>query len=451
MLTPGELQQKILKSGLDFRNREIKTFVKELQDEYESLYKRQKESQDKIEALTKSVRYYKSIEKTLQNALILAEKVSDEKIEEANDKTRIIKKEAQAEVDKILLGARGELLDIHDKTVRMQKEYERYRKQYVSLVKDQLDQLNDSTVLIDESKWKDILSETKKNIEEQRKKDLEDDKKFASEEKKRKSASRKIVKDAKNGKGFDNFLGGMIKKYDIENEIEDAVEDEMEEEFNLDFYEDEESIEETSKSKKKSHDRDYQTKDIDDDFDDYDDFSKDEKEDDFKEKSSKDAKNKEKTDEEELLDFMSNEQEDYEKNLYTGKDEYEYTNTSYASSYNQDNSSANTKKTRFARKNKTARATNTSYNSGYYDSQYEGNKYNNSEDDSSTYSSSVNTKNAYNDQSFSDYKKQYTSSTDNVSYNSKEQRPSFEHQGQSTDSKVRGRQYSSYYRRGDRR
>jgi len=449
MLTPGELQQKILKSGLDFRNRDIKTFVKELQDEYESLYKKQKESQDKIEALTKSVRYYKSIEKTLQNALILAEKVSDEKIEEANDKTRNIRKEAQAEVDKILLGARGELLDIHDKTIRMQKEYERYRKQYVSLVKDQLDQLNDNTVNIDDSKWKDLLNETKKSIEDQRKREIEEDRQFASEEKKRKSASKKMVKDVKNGKGFDNFLGGMIKKYDIESEIENAVEDEMEEEFNLDIYDDEGDLEEISKSKKKSSDQDddfHSSKKL-DDYDDYDDYDE-ESQDDFKEKSSKESKSEEKTEEEELLDFMANEQDDYDKNLYTGKDDYEYSNTAYNTSYGSE--TANTKKSRFGRK-KATRTTSSSYNSGYYDSQYDSNQYQSTDNTATSYSSNTSNKNSYGEQGYSDYQKQYNTSTDNVSYSSKGQKPSFDHQSQTGETKVRGRQYSSYYRRGDRR
>ena len=75
MLTPIEIQSKSFKSGgLGYDKREVDQFMREVLSGYEVLYRENMELRDKVTALTQGIQYYKTIEKTLQKALVLAYK-----------------------------------------------------------------------------------------------------------------------------------------------------------------------------------------------------------------------------------------------------------------------------------------------------------------------------------------------------------------------------------------
>ena len=79
MLTPIELQSKTFKSGgLGYDKKDVDSFMKEVLHGYETLYRENMELSDKISVLNEGIQYYKTIEKTLQKALVLAEKTAED-------------------------------------------------------------------------------------------------------------------------------------------------------------------------------------------------------------------------------------------------------------------------------------------------------------------------------------------------------------------------------------
>lgn len=141
MLTPAELQNKIYNTNYDYRDNAMNEFMRDIQENYEQLYAKCVDFNSRIEQLNSSLQYYKGIENTLQNALFLAEKVSEEKLDEATQKAEKIESEALSKADDIIAGARNQLEDIKKKISDLQSEYEKYMNQYKSLVQGQLDLL----------------------------------------------------------------------------------------------------------------------------------------------------------------------------------------------------------------------------------------------------------------------------------------------------------------------
>ncbi|MBQ9119946.1 MAG: DivIVA domain-containing protein, partial [Lachnospiraceae bacterium] len=79
MLTPIELQNKSFKSGgLGYDKRDVDQFFKEVTEDYMRLYGENIDLKDKVGVLNEALHQYKAMEKTLQKALILAEKSDEE-------------------------------------------------------------------------------------------------------------------------------------------------------------------------------------------------------------------------------------------------------------------------------------------------------------------------------------------------------------------------------------
>ncbi|MBR6640970.1 MAG: DivIVA domain-containing protein, partial [Clostridia bacterium] len=75
MLTPLEIENKTFGKQVvnGYSTAEVHEFMATLLRDYEQLYKENIEYKDKIEMLNQGIQHYKSIEDTLQNALIVAQ------------------------------------------------------------------------------------------------------------------------------------------------------------------------------------------------------------------------------------------------------------------------------------------------------------------------------------------------------------------------------------------
>jgi len=140
MITPIEIQNKSFKSGgLGYDKRDVDQFMKELLSGYESLYRENVEMKDKISSLTDALQQYKYIEKTLQKALILAEKTAEDTKQLAQKEAKRIEKEAQLKYQIVLGDAKNELNRIHKQTMKLMQQYEMYRAQFKNLANAQIE------------------------------------------------------------------------------------------------------------------------------------------------------------------------------------------------------------------------------------------------------------------------------------------------------------------------
>ena len=142
MLTPVEIQNRMFKSGgLGYDKKDVDVFMKEIIDSYEALYREKMELSDKVNVLNEGLQYYKSIEKTMQKALVLAQKTAEETQENAMRTARNIEKEAMTKAEILISDARRELEMIHQKTVQLVQQYEKYKLQFKNLAVAQIELL----------------------------------------------------------------------------------------------------------------------------------------------------------------------------------------------------------------------------------------------------------------------------------------------------------------------
>lgn len=149
MLTPIEIQSKTFKSGgLGYDKKDVDGYMKEVLKGYETLYRENMELSDKISVLNEGIQYYKTIEKTLQKALVLAEKTAEDTRISALKEAKIIEKEAQTKAQLIVADAKNELEHIHTQTIQLLQQYEKYKAQFKNLAAAQIEVLESESFSI---------------------------------------------------------------------------------------------------------------------------------------------------------------------------------------------------------------------------------------------------------------------------------------------------------------
>lgn len=142
MITPVEIQSKTFKSGgLGYDKKDVDAFFREVQTSFETCYRENLEMRDRIENLNQAVQYYKSIEKTLQKALVLAEKTAEDTRVVAVEKANVIIDEANTKASQIIQDAKNELEHFQTQTIALLQQYEKYKLQFKNLAASQLELL----------------------------------------------------------------------------------------------------------------------------------------------------------------------------------------------------------------------------------------------------------------------------------------------------------------------
>ena len=100
MFTPLDIENKKFQKQMmnGYNVDEVDDFLDELTIEYEKLYKENAELRNQVESSKKDLEQYKSIEKTLQNTLLMAQKSADD-----------IKKVAEQEAEQIVKNAQDKV------------------------------------------------------------------------------------------------------------------------------------------------------------------------------------------------------------------------------------------------------------------------------------------------------------------------------------------------------
>ena len=125
MITPLDIENKTFgKQAINgYSTQEVHEFMAELLEDYERMYRENKEYKEKIESLNQGLQHYKSIEDTLQNALVVAQGTAE-----------TVKANARVEADNILrdaeLSARKSVDEIGQRVLEKQLKLEETQKQF---------------------------------------------------------------------------------------------------------------------------------------------------------------------------------------------------------------------------------------------------------------------------------------------------------------------------------
>ena len=150
MLTPVEVQSKVFKSGgLGYDKKDVENFRAEVLRSYEDIYRENMELKDKVSVLNEGIQYYKTIEKTLQKALMLAEKTAEETRANAAKEAKRIEQEARTKASIIVADARNELSSLNRQTTELIRQYEKYRAEFKHLATAQVELINSKAYDLD--------------------------------------------------------------------------------------------------------------------------------------------------------------------------------------------------------------------------------------------------------------------------------------------------------------
>ena len=163
MMSPEEILDKKFEKGRGYDKKEVDDYLQELYQAYKDLYTQNVEYQDQIRTLNNGLQHYKTIETSLQKALILAEKTADETIQTAKLKAESIIREAENRAATYTSDSKAELEAVHGKTIGLMQEYVRYKAQFNKLIQEQIELLNGSRF---EIQTEDLLAFQKLSEEE---------------------------------------------------------------------------------------------------------------------------------------------------------------------------------------------------------------------------------------------------------------------------------------------
>ncbi len=158
MLTPQDIENKMFKVSFKGYNiDEVDDFLQEVCDSYVALYLENKENREKIARLSEAVGQYKSMEGTLQDALSVADKSTDEIEKDALRKAAEIVSHAELSAECIIAGARQRAEEEEQRLENIKREIELYREKISGLLSAQMNILSGypASGKIDGSTYKD--------------------------------------------------------------------------------------------------------------------------------------------------------------------------------------------------------------------------------------------------------------------------------------------------------
>ncbi len=148
MLTPSEIREKTYKGGLGYDKKEVEQFIQEISEDYEKLLYENESLNKKVKDLTDSIGYYKSIEKTLQKALVIAEKTAQDIKDSAHKEADAIELEAKANAKMIKSGALKQSEMLEHKTLNLLKQYDLFKVHFKNLLNAQMELLSSGSFQI---------------------------------------------------------------------------------------------------------------------------------------------------------------------------------------------------------------------------------------------------------------------------------------------------------------
>lgn len=149
MITPVDFRQKSFRTGIGYDKKDVDSFMVELLRNYEELYRSNAQQIAEIKDLSDNLIRYQAMEESLNRELMVAEKTSDELIQEATDKAKKIEAEAKTKAKQLLKNAKEDLAFTHQQTIEMAQMYASMKTQLNLLFKNFVDVTNSEDMSMD--------------------------------------------------------------------------------------------------------------------------------------------------------------------------------------------------------------------------------------------------------------------------------------------------------------
>lgn len=151
-ITPMEIHNKEFpKSFRGYNEDEVDQFLDRIVEEFEKIYKENQDYKEKINLLGEQLSYYKTIENTLKETLVTAQKTADEVIDSAKKKAEVIIEEAGMQAKKIIENANNEVFEINKDYEEAKRHSKIFKNRMKNLLETQLSALEEDIQPPDES------------------------------------------------------------------------------------------------------------------------------------------------------------------------------------------------------------------------------------------------------------------------------------------------------------
>lgn len=147
MLSLMELKSKKIsvKKKKFYDKEEVDEYLDLIFDNYKELYNENQELKKNTKTLSDGIQYYRSIETTMQKALVLAEKTAKETKDAAQLKAEAMEKDAAHKAEQIVTKAEEEYERIKDKCLHLVQQFNQYKLQLQQVATAQLEMVTSDT------------------------------------------------------------------------------------------------------------------------------------------------------------------------------------------------------------------------------------------------------------------------------------------------------------------
>jgi len=144
MLTPLDIENKKFPTKLrGYDDAEVDEFLDQITIDYERLYKENAELRALVEENKKELEHYRSVEKTLQNTLVMAQTTAEDIKMNAQSRAEQIIRDAQSEARKATEEITKQEFDIRRRTEELKRQFSVYKAKMEALLISQLELLQD--------------------------------------------------------------------------------------------------------------------------------------------------------------------------------------------------------------------------------------------------------------------------------------------------------------------
>ena len=145
MLTPLDIENKRFSRApiRGYSVEEVDDFLDQLTEDYEKLYKENAELRSQIEESKKDLEHYRSVERTLQNTLVMAQTTAEDIKSNAQSRAEQIIRDAQSEARRASEEITKEEFEIRKRTEELKRQFGVYKAKMEALLISQLELVQD--------------------------------------------------------------------------------------------------------------------------------------------------------------------------------------------------------------------------------------------------------------------------------------------------------------------
>lgn len=148
MITPNDIVTKDFKKvAVGYSPEEVDTFLDDIYEDYEKLYKESLRERTKVEAVAEDTDRLKHLEKSIERTLSFAESAAEETKAAAKAEAEAIIKEAKQQAQEILAAARTKSYELEQEIAGLENRYELMKTRVKLLLYAEIELLDKGEIL----------------------------------------------------------------------------------------------------------------------------------------------------------------------------------------------------------------------------------------------------------------------------------------------------------------